>query len=279
MYEEILYEVDGAVATIKLNRPDRLNALTRRMLAELKHALAAAEKDETVVGMILTGEGRGFCAGMDMQALSALGEAGGTSSRLEEDYGLDANPGDPDMGEDFQISHAYMLSIRKPILAAVNGPCAGLGFVIAMLCDMRFVAEEAVMTASFSQRGLIAEYGLSWILPRVASPSVALDILWSSRKVRGIEAKELGIANRVCKAEDVVDEARAYLEDLAANAAPMSLMIMKQQVYRHLNMPLGPSLEETIQLIAESTARDDFKEGVAAYLEQRPPQFTKVAAE
>lgn len=279
MYEEILYEVDGPVATIKLNRPDRLNALTRRMLAELKHALAAAEKDESVVGMILTGEGRGFCAGMDMQALSALGEAGGTSSRVDEDYGLDANPGDPDMGEDFQISHAYMLSIRKPILAAVNGPCAGLGFVIAMLCDMRFVAEEAVMTASFSQRGLIAEYGLSWILPRVASPSVALDILWSSRKVRGAEAKELGIANRVCKAEDVVGEARAYLEDLAANAAPMSLMIMKQQVYRHLNMPLGPSLEETIQLIAESTARDDFKEGVAAYLEQRPPQFAKVAAE
>lgn len=279
MYEEILYAVDGPVATITLSRPDRLNALTRRMLSELRHAIGEAEKDEAVVGIILTGEGRGFCAGMDMQALDKLGASGGTANRVDEDYGLDANPGDPAMGEDFQISYGYLLSVRKPIIAAINGPCAGLGFVIAMLCDMRFVAEEAVLTASFSQRGLIAEHGISWILPRLAGPSVALDILWSSRKIRGAEAKELGIANRVCKATDVVGQARAYLEDLAANAAPISLMIMKQQVYRHLNMPLGPSLEETNQLVAESTAGNDFKEGVAAFLEQRPPQFARVAAE
>lgn len=279
MYEEILYEVEGPVATIRFNRPDRLNALTRRMLAELKHALAAAEADEAVIGIILTGEGRGFCAGMDMQALSKLGAEGGTANRVDDDYGLDADPGDPAMGEDFRITYAYLLSIRKPLIAAVNGPCAGLGFVLSILCDMRFVAEDAVMTASFSQRGLIAEHGISWILPRLVGPSRALDILWSSRKIKGVEAAEMGLANRVCSADSVVSEARAYLEDLAAKAAPVSLMIMKQQIYRHMNMPLGESMNETNRLIEESTARDDFKEGVAAFVEQRPPQFARVAAE
>ncbi len=279
MYEEILYEVDGPVATIRFNRPDRLNALTRRMLAELKHALAAAEKDESVIGVILTGEGRGFCAGMDMQALSKLGDEGGTANRVDDDYGLAADPGDPAMGEDFRITYAYLLSIRKPLIAAINGPCAGLGFVLAMLCDMRFVAQEAVMTASFSQRGLVAEHGISWILPRVVGPSRALDILWSSRKIKGAEAAELGLANRVCSADQVVAQARAYLEDLAAKAAPISLMIMKQQIYRHMNMPLGESMNETNRLIAESTARGDFKEGVAAFVEKRPPKFERIAAE
>ncbi len=276
MYDEILYSVEGNVAEIRFNRPDRLNALTRKMLAEMKHAIGQAEADEAVVGILITGEGRGFCAGMDMQALSALGQAGGTSSRGKEDFGLDADPGDPAMGEDFKIAHNYMMAVRKPIVAAINGPCAGLGFVLAMLCDIRFVAEEAVITASFSQRGLVAEYGVSWLLPRIIGVSQALDLLWTSRKIRGPEAKEMGLADHLHPADQVAAEARAYLENLAATAAPYSLMMMKRQVYRHLTMPLGDALGETLEWIAESTARDDFKEGVQAFLDQRPPNFERV---
>jgi enoyl-CoA hydratase/carnithine racemase len=160
----------------------------------------------------------------------------------------------------------------------VNGPCAGLGFVLAMLCDLRFMAEEAVMTASFSQRGLVAEYGVSWILPRIIGVPKTLDLLWTSRKIKGAEALEMGLADKTFPAADVAAQARAYIEDLAAKAAPYSLMMMKRQVYRHLAMPLGEAVAETTQWIAESTARDDFKEGVNAYLEQRPPRFSRVKA-
>lgn len=276
MYQEILYSVTGPVAEVRFNRPDRLNALTRRMLAEMKHAIGEAEKDDSVVGIVLTGEGRGFCAGMDMQALSALGAAGGTGKRVDEDYGLDAQPGDPAMGEDFLNGHSYLMAVRKPIIAAINGPCAGLGFVLAMLCDLRFMGQEAVVTASFSQRGLVAEYGVSWILPRIIGVSKTLDLLWTSRKIKGDEAKEMGLVDKVFPAGDVAAQARAYIEELAAKAAPYSLMMMKRQVYRHLAMPLGEAVAETTQWIAESTARDDFKEGVNAYLEQRPPQFGRI---
>jgi enoyl-CoA hydratase/carnithine racemase len=278
MYQEILYSTGNGVAEIRFNRPDRLNALTRRMLAEMKHAVAQAEADEEVIGIVLTGEGRGFCAGMDMQALSDLGASGGTANRKDEDYGLAAQPGDPAMGEEFLKGHSYLMAVRKPIIAAVNGPCAGLGFVLAMLCDLRFMAEEAVMTASFSQRGLVAEYGVSWILPRIIGVPKTLDLLWTSRKIKGAEALEMGLADKTFPAADVAAQARAYIEDLAAKAAPYSLMMMKRQVYRHLAMPLGEAVAETTQWIAESTARDDFKEGVNAYLEQRPPRFSRVKA-
>ena len=273
MYTEIIYAVSGPVAEIRFNRPDRLNALTRRMLAD---AIAAAEADEAVTGIVITGEGRGFCAGMDMQALSNLGASGGTANRVDEDYGLDAQPGDPAMGEDFLEAHSYLMAVRKPIIAAINGPCAGLGFVLAMLCDIRMMGEEAVLTASFSQRGLVAEYGVSWVLPRVIGISKTLDLLWTSRKIKGPEAKEMGLVDHVHPADDVAAQAHAYIEKLAATAAPYSLMMMKRQVYRHLNLPLGEAVRETLDWIAESTARDDFKEGVNAYLEQRPPQFSRV---
>ncbi|MEN3974499.1 enoyl-CoA hydratase-related protein [Emcibacter sp. SYSU 3D8] len=278
MYQEILYSVTGPVAEIRFNRPDRLNALTRRMLTEMKHAVAAAEQDEAVIGIVITGEGRGFCAGMDMQALSALGASGGTGNRVDEDYGLAAQPGDPAMGEEFLKGHSYLMAVRKPIIAAVNGPCAGLGFVLAMLCDLRFMGEEAVVTASFSQRGLVAEYGVSWILPRLIGVSKTLDLLWTSRKIKAAEAMEMGLVDKVFPAADVAAQAHAYINELSANAAPYSLMMMKRQVYRHLAMPLGEAVAETTQWIAESTARDDFKEGVNAYMERRPPQFSRIKA-
>jgi enoyl-CoA hydratase/carnithine racemase len=278
MYQEILYDVTEPVATITLNRPDKLNALTGRMLSELRHALAAAENDARVVGIILTGAGRGFSAGADMRGLSAQAAAGeaGSGRGFEADPALDANPGDPSMGPDFQVTFGYLLSIRKPLIAAVNGPVAGLGLAIASLCDLRFASDQARFTIAFGQRGLIAEHGASWILPRLIGPGRALDLLWSSRRFDGVEAERLGLAERLCDTGDSLKAAKEYIRELAASAAPVSLKVMKQQVYRHLNMPIGDSLKETNRLMEESLRRGEFKEGVRSFIEKRPPRFPRV---
>jgi len=275
MYQEILYEVNDPVATITLNRPEKLNALTTRMLAEIRHAVAEAERDERVVGIVLTGAGRGFCAGMDMEALDDI--SGGTR-RSEDLSELEANPGDPAMGENFEVTYTYLLAVRKPLIAAINGACAGLGFCFALLCDMRFVEREAKLTTAFSQRGLVAEHGASWLLPRIVGPSRALDLLWSARKITGEEAQSLGLVDRLCGHAEAAEAARAYIEQLAATASPASLKVMKQQIWRHLNMELGDAMKETNRLMQESLEREDFREGVRSFIEKRPPEFPRVKA-
>ncbi|MEQ8483113.1 MAG: enoyl-CoA hydratase-related protein [Pseudomonadales bacterium] len=276
MYQDIRYHVDDPVAVIIMNRPDALNAFTVRMLAEIRHALAEAERDPAVVGIVLTGAGRGFCAGMDMNALDSMSSGGGEREDLSA---LDADPGDPDLGDDFQVTYGYLLSIRKPIIAAVNGACAGLGFVYALLSDMRFVDRNAKFTTAFSQRGLIAEHGASWILPRLIGAGRALDLLWSARKFDGEEAYRLGLAERLCEPGECVDQAIDYVKELAAVASPTSLQIMKAQVYRHLNMGLGESMRESNEWMATSLKRDDFREGVRSFIERRPPAFKRVSVE
>ena len=273
-YQSLLYQVDDPVATISFHRPDRLNALTGPMLIELADAFGRAERDDAVVGIVLTGSGRGFSAGADMEMLSAVSQAGGGFT--SEWRGDIEKPGDPEMGDDFRAGYTWLLSVRKPVLAAINGPCAGLGFVLAMLCDLRFAAPEAVFTTAFANRGLIAEHGISWILPRLVGPSHALDLLWTGRKFGADEALRLGILNRVVPQVELLVQARSYIQDLARTSSPTSLRIMKQQVYRHLGMSLGPSLEESNRLMAESLTRDDFKEGVASFLEKRPPRFARI---
>ncbi|MEZ7907533.1 MAG: enoyl-CoA hydratase [Pseudomonadales bacterium] len=274
-YQEILYSVDGPSAVITLNRPDALNALTNNMMTELKHALAAAEQDEQVVGIILTGAGRGFCAGMDMNALDAQATGGDLSAGVEVKK-LDADPGDKSMGENFQVAFTYIMSIRKPIIVALNGACAGLGMSIALLCDMRFSSENGKFVTAFAQRGLIAEHGQSWILPRLIGSARALDLLWSSRKVEAEEAMQMGLVNRIIPQDELLNETKAYIQNLADNCSPTSLMMMKQQVYRHMNAPLGEAMKESNKWMAESLKRQDFKEGVASYLEKRSPAFDKI---
>lgn len=273
-YRDILYTVDDPVAVITMHRPDRLNAFTNRMLAEIRHAVAAAEADERVVGIVLTGAGRGFCAGMDLAALDAISAAG--SMQDDNPPELAASPGDPAMGSDFDGKFSYFLAVRKPVIAAVNGPCAGLGFCFALLCDMRFVDTQAKFSSAFAGRGLVAEHGASWLLPRLVGTGRALDLLWSARRFDGVEAERLGIAERLCEPGTSLSAACDYVRELARTVSPASLMVMKQQVYRHLMTSYGPAMRETDRLMHESLERPDFREGVRSFIEQRPPRFDRV---
>ena len=274
MYEQILYDVQDPVAVITLNRPDSLNALTGRMQREFKHALAAAEDNSAVVGIVLTGAGRGFCAGADIGGLQSTAE--GKGGRVEDFSHLKAAPGDPEMGENFKVSYTYMLAVRKPIIAAINGPCAGLGFCYALLCDMRFAEKQAKFTTAFGQRGLIAEHASSWLLPRLIGSGKALDLLWSARSFQGEEAKELGLVERVVDAGESLNAAIQYIKQLAESVSPTSLQIMKAQVYRHLNMELGEAMIESNQWMDESLKSEDFKEGVSSFIERRKPHFKRL---
>ncbi len=273
-YQEIEYVVDGPVATITMNRPDQLNALTDLTQAEIRHALDQSEKNQTVIGTVLTGAGRGFCAGVDMNALGTMSDAGERTSASFDH--LKANPGNPDKDPNYLGSPTYFLGLRKPLIAAINGAAAGLGFSYATFCDMRFMDRTAKLVTSFGPRGLIAEHGTSWMLPRIVGPANALDMYWSSRRIDGEEAYRMGYANRLCEPGSCCSEAQQYLRDIAATSAPVSIMMMKRQVYKHLNRELGEAMEESTRWMDESLAQDDFKEGVASFVEKRPANFSKI---
>ena len=274
-YQEIRYEVSDPVATITLNRPEVLNAWTDRMGFELSHAVSQAESDPRVVGIVLTGAGRGFCAGADMNRLSAIMSGDRRTETPADD--LAGDPGDPAFGDDLHLgTYTYLMSVPKPVIAAINGPVAGMGVPIALACDLRFMAEDAVLMTAFAQRGLIAEWGISWLLPRLAGSAVALDLLFSSRKVSGTEAAALGVVNAALPRADVLPHAQQYVRDLAATSSPASMAIMKRQVYQQMHAGLLAAEREARALMVESFGRPDFREGVSSFVERRAPRFERL---
>jgi enoyl-CoA hydratase/carnithine racemase len=271
MYDQILYEVDDPVAVITLNRPAALNAWTNAMDEETRDAVQRAAADSSVVGIVITGAGRAFCAGADMNLLSGLakGDDGGGIAGGER-------PACADSGDDFAGRFPYLMMIDKPVIAAVNGAVAGMAFPFALCCDIRVVSPDALFLTAFSQRGLIAEWGLSWLLPRLVGPAVALDLLFSSRRVPGEEALRLGLANYLVPGDELLSFCRSYIEQLARTCSPRSLAIMKRQVYEQLHRGLGDAERESQKLMIESFGRPDFAEGVQSFLDKRPPNFGRL---
>jgi enoyl-CoA hydratase/carnithine racemase len=264
MSEVVQCEVRDGVALLTLNRPERLNAWT----GEMEHAyfgmLEECGGSEEVRVIVVTGAGRGFCAGADMQELQAIGA------------------GDPEVAgahADERRAQTFPLSIRKPIIAAINGPCAGIGLVQALMCDMRFAAEGAKITTAFARRGLVAEHGISWILPRLVGPARALDLLLSGRVLLAEEAAALGLVNRVLAPAELLDETLAYARELAVNCSPASMATMKHQVYAALEQGLPEALAEADGLMLESFTAPDFVEGVTSFLERRDPRFAPLPGE
>jgi enoyl-CoA hydratase/carnithine racemase len=275
VYKEIIFEIDDPVATITLNRPAVLNAWTDLMGYEVRHAVASAERDPRVVGIVITGAGRGFCAGADMNRLSAV-SAGEYSADAVPDY-LASDAGDPSFGDDLHAgTYTYLMSVPKPVIAAINGPVAGMAVPIVLACDLRFMAADAVLLTAFAQRGLVAEWGISWLLPRLVGTAVSLDLLFSSRKITGTEAAALGLVNAALPRDQVLAHAKDYVRGLAATSSPTSMAIMKRQVYQQLHAGLLGAEREARELMLESFGRPDFREGVLSFTDRRQPAFARL---
>ncbi len=280
-YPDVLYAVKDRIATITLNRPDRLNAYTDRMAGSIRFAMADAARDPAVRVVVLTGAGRGFCAGADMDLLQGV---------LQEDGERQASRGEGDVGDAFNSKYgpklddefadmrrfAYFMRTKKPIIAAINGPAAGIGLIMTLYADMRFVSDKAVLTTSFAQRGLIAEHGISWLLPRLIGPANALDILLSARKFSPIEAKEMGLVNKVFAADTFMDNVMAYARILAETVSPRSMAVMKAQVWKSYFQDFGEALSTADAEMPPSFKWPDFREGVDHFLQKRAPKFADI---
>ena len=280
-YPDILYAVKDRVATITLNRPDRLNAYTDRLATSLKHAFADAAQDSAVRVIVLTGAGRGFCAGADMDLLQGIQSSGTREALPPADNELaprfKSGLG-PDLDKDFgdMKRFAYFMRTKKPIIAAINGPAAGIGLIMALYADVRFMSDKAVMTTSFSQRGLIAEHGISWLLPRLVGPANALDLLLSSRRISASEAKDMGLVNKVFAADTFMENVLAYAHVLADTVSPRSMAVMKAQVWKSYFQDFGEALVTADAEMPPSFKWPDFKEGVAHFLQKRAPKFADI---
>lgn len=270
--QEILYTVSGRVATVTLHRPDKLNAWTRTMEAEVRQAMQEAASDDQVRAIVVTGAGRGFCAGADMSLLQDVVD--GRVHPLPEPGRDNGNADEKNSRADFERQYSYFPAIPKPVIAAINGPAVGLGLVIAMFCDVRLASEEAKFGTAFARRGLIAEYGLAWLLPKVIGHANALDLLLSARIVKAQEALRMGLVNQVLAHDKFMDGVYAYANDLAESVSPRSLRVIKRQVYEAMFQTLGQALDTAGEEMRASLQCEDFKEGVAHFVEKRAPAFT-----
>jgi enoyl-CoA hydratase/carnithine racemase len=270
---DVLYEVSQRIATITLNRPDRLNAYTAGLGAALRAAVRRATDDAEVRVIVLTGAGRGFCAGADMDSLSA-GTASGGATLSAENPKAEPAPFDPASSPDYQTPHSYFPAVPKPIIAAINGACAGLGLVYALYCDQRFAAAGAKFTTAFARRGLIAEHGISHTLPRLVGLAKSLDLLMSARKFDADEALRLGVVDRVLPPDQLMAAVRAYALDLADNVSPRSMAVIKRQLWAVGQQSMREAIEVGNREMLASFSTADFKEGVAHFIEKRPAAFT-----
>ena len=259
--DPVLYELrDSGVAVLTLNRPERMNGWGGGLAAKFYTLLDRAEAAPNVRAIVVTGAGRAFCAGADMGDLSSIEKA-------------NAN-GEADISTLVGERHPHFVAtLRKPVVAAINGACAGIGLTQALMCDVRFAAAGAKFTTSFARRGLIAEYGISWILPRVVGWGVAMDLLLSGRVFLAEEAAALGLVNEVVAPEDLLARAIGYAEDIAVNCAPSSLAVIKQQVYADTMRDVFEASDHAEKLMHESMQRPDFIEGITAFFEKRTPNF------
>jgi enoyl-CoA hydratase/carnithine racemase len=262
MSEVVLKQVDDGVAVLTLNRPERLNAWTAEMENAYFGMLEECAGSPEVRVIVVTGSGRGFCAGADMKDLQAIGDGGLDAS----EHAVERRP------------QTFPMSIPKPIVAAINGACAGIGLVQALMCDVRFAAEGAKLTTAFARRGLVAEHGISWLLPRLVGPARALDLLLSGRVVLAEEAFDLGLLNRVIAPDSLLEQTVDYAREIALSCSPASMATMKRQVYADLQRTLPEALGEADQLMLDSFTAPDFVEGVTSFLERRDPRFAAIGA-
>lgn len=256
----VLYAVEDGVATLTLNRPDRGNGWTGLLGQRYFALLDQAAHDPAVRAIVVTGAGRDFCVGGDGAKLAEAADAGGAVVKTSHPYW-------------------FPMQVAKPVIAAISGACFGIGLQQALCCDVRVVADDAKFSTAYARRGLVAEYGMSWLLPRIVGTGHAMDMLLSARLVRAAEAERMGLANRLVPAADLVAQATAYARELATLCAPSSMAIIKRQVLLDLTDTLPASFVRADAMLAEALTSGDFQEGVISWQEQRAPIFPPLCAE
>lgn len=260
--DAIRYEVQDPVARITLDRPDTLNALTHPMLRAFREAVDEAVADDRVVGIVVTGAGRGFCSGLDAAVLQETANSGSGTRPTTDDV-----PG----------MFTWLLAVPKPVIAAVNGVAAGGGFVLTVMCDVRIASTEGSFTSIFSKRGLIAEHGTTWMLPRLVGTGAALDLLWSSRRIDAARAERIGLVHDVVEPDELLAAADRYVAELAEVASPASMADTKRLVYEHLGTNYPEALAEIDDVQYAALDRPDAREGAAALVERRPAAFPRLS--
>ena len=263
------YAIDGPVATLTLSRPHRRNAWTGRMHTELRWVLEQAEQDAQVRVVVITGEGRDFCVGADTQALEGHGEKGGYDPGTASDLAMPGYGVAPQFDQNF----AFMMALETVTIAAVNGAAAGAGLVLACYCDLRFAAADAKLTTAHGPLGLPAEYGLSWVLPRLVGITRSNDLLLSSRKFLASQTEGWGLFNEILEGPQLMDHVYAYAYDMAARVAPSSLATTKRQIYLDQHRDVGTAVAESDRLLDEMIPSPDYLEGVQALTERRLPDW------
>lgn len=271
--EHVLYSVDEGVATITFNRPEKLNALTPEMLAAVFAHVRAGAADPDVRVMILTGAGRAFCAGLDLEVIGK----GSSSSALED---LAARPsaqwGDdigPALGRFYAHGWGDFVTARKPIIAAINGPVFGWGLILALHCDIRFAARTALFNATFARLGIPAEKNAAWLLTRLIGPAKAADLLYTARRFDGDEAERLGVVNAAHDGAALMAHVSEYANAIAANSAPRSLAAIKAQIWTAIDDPYGEAFRASDAEQDAATQTVDFREGFTSYTQKRTPDF------
>ncbi|OWU84911.1 enoyl-CoA hydratase [Oceanicola sp. 22II-s10i] len=256
----VLYEVANRVATISLNRPDEFNTWRPEMEHGLREAMTRAAGDDEVRAIVFTGRGKAFCAGASLQNLS-------------QRAGKDMPPPHERKDGDFNQRYSYMLAIPKPVIAAINGATAGVGFCLPLYCDIRFMAASAKLSTAFAKRGLVAEHASAWLLPRLVGPMNAADLLMSARRIDGTEAERLGYA-RCLPDEGFLAAVQDYAAQIANFSSPRSTALMKAQIWDGQYQTLTEAVHKSEDQIMECRYTEDYKEGSAHFLEKRAPNFT-----
>lgn len=261
------YEVSQQIATIWLARPHRMNAWTGRLHTEYRYLLAKADADDEVRAIVVSGRGRGFCVGGDSQALEGHSQRGSYDAGTPEDVAMPGYGTAPE----FDATFAYHFGLKKPVIAAINGPAAGVGLALAAFADIRIAVPGIKFTTAHGKLNLPAEYGLSWMLPKIMGLGRANDILLTSRVFYSEEAQELGFVNQLVGADELMPRTYEYVKSLISSVAPNSIRQTRWQIYRDLHRDVAASVTESEELLNAMMGEPDYKEGVSAFVEKRPP--------
>jgi enoyl-CoA hydratase/carnithine racemase len=265
-YQQILFDVSGPVATITLNRPDRLNAFTYVLAGEMLDALQEVDKDDSIRATILTGAGRGFCAGMDLST-------GGSTFDPSKQHGASNGGEQPKTPVDKILS--VMLNLKKPVIVAVNGPAVGVGVTMILPMDIRIAAESARFGLVFVRRGVVPELASPWFLTRIVGVSKAAELMYTGRIISAQEALQCGLVSRVVPDSQLAATARELAMEIATNAAPVPLALTKRMLWQFLAETDLQKVEEINHTyFAWTGMQSDCNEGIMSFLEKRPPRWT-----